>query len=80
MRFTSTYVTTELRAKLYDLAAITTDIYILYDRPWGRDHKAGPDLHYLEIISDKLEPHQKGRHVNTILDERGLRFKLDCDV
>ena len=40
----------------------------------------GPDLHYLEIISDKLEPHQKGRHVNTILDERGLRFKLDCDV
>ena len=85
-------VTSELRARLYDLVARSgpRDIWILYDKPWGCEGRLieldpptiahGPMLHFLEIISDKLDWPGDNGHVDVVLNERGLRFKRDADV
>ena len=81
----TTVVNTEMREAMYRIAAQqhTMDLYILKDTLWGRELKTDGSFseqrHFMEIISDKLKPGQNG-HVDTIIDEKGLRFKREEDV
>lgn len=70
----NTIVAPCLRRKLYDAAANSRGIYILYDTVWGEG------LHFLEVISDRLPPGYQGSQDIVLGDDGSIGFKKDCDV
>jgi hypothetical protein len=64
-------VSTELRDWLYAQQVWRAGVYILDDRTYGDGR------HYLDVISDKLDPGFQGvRHI--VVEAGAIRFKANC--
>jgi hypothetical protein len=67
-------VSPELRARLYDEAALKGSLFVLDDKPFG------DGTHLLHVVSDRLPRPGYNGSMDIVIEGGMLRFKKDADV